>query len=191
MRFYRIFKRFYEQAAHKMCQDCEQFIKPKSKIIDIGCGSAIVANTFQTFFDKEIIGVDVIDRRLFPIAFSLIDGKKLPFASKSFDNALIAYTLHHSKDPIFLLKEAIRVCKDKIFLYEDLPEGFLSKAFCKIHGFSFDRLFGNKNKTTFKTEEEWKEVFKSLKLNLIFDKQVSYSFDPVKKKLFVLEILGD
>ena len=191
MRFYRVFKRFYEQAAHKMCRDCEQFIKQRSKIIDIGCGSAIIANTFQTFFDTEIIGVDVVDRRLFPIAFSLINGKKLPFASKSFDNALIAYTLHHSKDPIFLLKEVIRVCKGKIFIYEDLPEGLLSKVFCKIHGFSFDKLFGNKNKTTFKTEEEWQEVFNALKLNLIFDKQVSYSFEPVKKKLFVLEVLGD
>ena len=191
MRFYSVFQRFYEQAAHRMCKDCEQFIEQKAKILDIGCGSAIIANTFQNFFDTEIIGVDVVDRRLFPIAFSLINGKKLPFASKSFDNALIAYTLHHSKDPISLLKEVIRVCKGKIFLYEDLPEGLLSKVFCKIHGFSFDRLFGNKNKTAFKTEEEWKEVFKSLKLNLIFDKQVSYSFDPVKKKLFVLEILGD
>jgi len=191
MRFHRIFKGFYEKAAHKMCQDCEQFIKQESKILDIGCGSAIVANTFQNFFDTEIIGVDVVDRRLFPIALSLINGKKLPFPSKSFDNVLIAYTLHHSKDPIFLLKEAIRVCKGKIFIYEDLPEGLLSKVFCKIHGFSFDRLFGNKNKTTFKTEEEWQEVFNALKLKLIFDKQVSYDFDPVKKKLFVLEVMGD
>lgn len=190
MRFYRIFKKFYEQAAHKMCQDCKQFIKQESKILDIGCGSAIIANTFQTFFDTEVIGVDIVDRRLFPIAFSLINGRKLPFVSKSFDNALIAYTLHHSEDPIFLLKEVIRVCKGKIFIYEDLPEGFLSKIFCGVHGFSFDRLFGNKNKTTFKTEEEWQEVFKALKLNLIFDKHVSYNFEPVKKKLFVLEVMG-
>lgn len=191
MRFYRVFQKIYEQAAHKMCQDCEQFIEQESKILDIGCGSAIVANTFQNFFDTEIVGADVIDRRLFPIAFSLIDGKKLPFPSKSFDNILIAYTLHHSKDPIFLLKEAVRVCRGKIFIYEDLPEGLLSKVFCKIHSFSFDKLFGNKNKTAFKTEEEWQEVFKALKLNLIFDKQVSYGFEPVKKKLFILEVSGD
>ncbi len=78
----------------------------------------------------------------------------------------------------------------KIFVYEDLPEELLSKVFCKIHSFSFDKLFGNKNKTVFKTEDEWREVFKTLKLNLIFDNQVSYDFEPVKKKLFVLEVLG-
>jgi len=190
MRFYRVFKKIYEQAAYKMCHDCEQFIEKKSKILDIGCGSAIIANTFQVFFDTEVIGVDVIDRRIFPIAFSLVGGKKLPFPENSFDNVLIAYTLHHSQYPIALLKEVVRVSRGKIFIYEDLPEGILSKVFCKIHSFSFDKLFGNKNKTTFKTEDEWKEVFKTLKLNLIFDKQVSYDFEPVKKKLFVLGVLG-
>ena len=190
MRFYRIFKRFYEQAAYKMCHDCEQFIEKQSKILDIGCGSAIIANTFQDFFETEVVGVDIIDRRIFPIAFSLINGKKLPFPENSFDNVLIAYTLHHSQEPIELLKEAKRVCKGKIFIYEDLPESFLSKLFCGLHSFSFDKLFGNKNKTTFKIEDQWKEVFKELKLNLIFDKQVSYDFDPVIKKFFVLEVLG-
>ncbi len=190
MRFYRVFKRLYEQAAHKMCLDCEQFIEKQSKILDIGCGSAIIAHTFQDFFDTEVIGVDVIDRRIFPIAFSLIDGKKLPFPENSFDNVLIAYTLHHSKDPVGLLKEIVRVCKGKIFIYEDLIESFLSKLFCEFHSFSFDKFFGNKNKTIFKTEAEWQEIFKTLNLNLIFDKQVSYDFDPVKKKLFVLEVLG-
>ncbi|XOB42278.1 MAG: class I SAM-dependent methyltransferase [Candidatus Nealsonbacteria bacterium] len=190
MRFYRIFKKIYEQAARKMCGDCEPFIKKRSKILDIGCGSAIVANTFQNFFETEVIGVDVVDRRIFPVAFSLINGVKLCFPSKSFDNILIAYTLHHSKDPIGLLKEAVRVCKGRIFMYEDLPEGLLSRLFCGIHSFSFDKLFGNKNKTAFKTEEEWLEVFKALKLNLVFDKQVSYNFEPVKKKLFILEVLG-
>lgn len=190
MRFYRIFKKLYEQAAYKMCHDCEQFIEKQSKILDIGCGSAIITHTFQNFFETEVIGVDIIDRRIFPIAFSLINGKKLPFPENSFDNILIAYTLHHSKDPVGLLKETVRVCKGKIFIYEDLPASFLSKLFCELHSFSFDKLFGNKNKTTFKTEDEWKEVFRDLELNLIFDKQVSYNLDPVKKKLFVLEVLG-
>ncbi len=190
MNFYRVFKKIYEQVAHKMCLDCEQFIIKKSRILDIGCGSAIIANTFQNFFETEVIGVDVVDRRIFPIAFSLINGKKLPFPENSFDNILIAYTLHHSKDFVALLKEVIRVSRGKIFIYEDLPEGFLSKLACQIHSFSFDKLFGNKNKTVFKTEEEWLEIFKTLNLNLIFDKDVSYKFDPVKKKLFVLEVLG-
>jgi len=190
MKFYRIFQKLYQKSAHKMCLECEEFIKNKSKILDIGCGSAIVANTFQSFFDTEVIGVDVIDRRIFPIAFSLINGERISFPDNSFDNILIAYTLHHSQDPIALLKEAKRIAKHRIFIYEDLPEDFLSKFICYFHSFSFDKFFGNKDKTTFKTEDEWLEVFKSLDFKLIHDKYVSLSFEPVKKKLFVLEVLG-
>ena len=173
-----------------MCLECEEFIKNKSKILDIGCGSAIVSNTFQNFFDTEVIGVDVMDRRIFPIAFSLINGKKLNFPDNNFDNVLIAYTLHHSQDPVALLKEAKRVVRHRIFIYEDLPEDFLSKLVCYFHSFSFDKFFGNKDKTTFKTEDEWLEIFKGLDLKLVHDKYVSLSFEPVKKKLFVLEVLG-
>ena len=190
MKFYSIFQKLYQKSAHKMCLQCEQFIEKKSKILDIGCGSAIIANTFQNFFDTEVIGVDVVDRRIFPIAFSLINGRKLSFPDNSFDNALIAYTLHHSQDPVALLKEAKRVVKHRIFIYEDLPDDFLSKLVCYFHSFSFDKFFGNKDKTTFKKEEEWLEIFKSLDLKLVHDKYVSFSFEPVKKKLFVLEVMG-
>jgi len=191
MSFYRIFRKIYEQAAYRMCHDCEEFIDQKAKILDIGCGSAIIANTFQQFFDTEVIGVDVVDRRVHPIPFSRIDGHNLNFLDRTFDNVLIAFTLHHSQDPIALLKEAKRACKGKIFIYEDLPEGFLSRVFCNIHGFSFDNFFGNKSKTVFKTETEWKEVFRSLDLNLVFEKCISLKIDPVKKKLFVLEVAAE
>lgn len=188
--YYRFFSKIYEMAAKKMCQQCQRFIEKKSRILDLGCGPSIVAKTFQDFFKAEVIGVDVIDRRIFPIPFKLIDGKSLPFLENDFNTVLIAYVLHHSQDPIILLKEAKRVAKDKIIIYEDLPEGFLSRVFCKFHGISFDNIFRNKNKTFFKSGKEWKEIFNTLGLKLVFQEKVSSTFDPVKKKLFVLEKSG-
>ena len=184
--YYRVFFKVYERAAKKMCQDCQDFIKKKSKILDLGCGSAIIAKVFQNFFQAELIGVDVNDRRIFPIPFEIINGKSLPFPENSFDVVLIAYVLHHSQDPFLLLKEAKRVTRDKILIYEDLSEGFFSKLFCKFHGISFDSLFQNRHQTSFKSEKEWQELFENLGLKLIFQKKVSF-LNPVKKKLFVLE----
>ena len=168
-----------------MCQACRDFIKKDSKILDLGCGSGIVGKTFQEFFQADLFGVDIKDRRLNNIPFGLIDGKNLPFPEKSFDVVLINYVLHHSRDPIALLKEAKRVAKDKIIIFEDLFEGFLPKLICKIHGGSFNKFFGNPTKTSFKSEEEWKKIFKGLGLNIIFKKRIN-NF-PVKKELFILE----
>ncbi|XOA43173.1 MAG: class I SAM-dependent methyltransferase [Candidatus Nealsonbacteria bacterium] len=184
--WYLIFSKIYEKAGQRMCKECKDFIKSGSKILDLGCGPAIITKVFQNFFQAEIVGVDILDRRIFPIPFKIINGKSLPFSGNNFDAVLIAYVLHHSQDPIVLLKEAKRVTKDKIFIYEDLPEGIISSFFCKLHGFSFDKLFHNRDKTTFKREKEWGNIFKNLKLKVIFQKEVSSRLTPIRKKLFVL-----
>ncbi len=184
--WYQTFSIFYEKAAERMCQECKEFIKKGSRILDLGCGSGIVGNTFQNFFKAEVMGVDITDRRVLPIPFKTIDGKSLPFQDNNFDAVLISYVLHHSQDPMLLLKEAKRVTRDKILVYEDLPDGIFSRLFCALHGFLFDKLFQNKNRTSFKTEEEWKKVFADLDLKMVFQKKVSF-LNPVRKKLFVLQ----
>jgi hypothetical protein len=99
--------------------------------------------------------------------------------------------LHHAADPIFLLKEAKRVTRDKIIIFEDLPEGFFSKILCKFHGITFNLFLQHKNqKNHFKTSEEWQEIFNKFGLKIIFKKKFfskSSWFYPVKKVLFVLE----
>jgi len=199
--YYRLFKSFYGMAAKRMCQDCENFIQKDSKILDLGCGSGIVGKAFQDFFKAKIIGVDIRDFRVENIPFQIFDGKKLPFSDNSFDIILINYVLHHSGNPVALLKEAKRMTKGKIIVFEDLSEGFLSKLICKIHGITFDRFFGNPTKTSFNTElpkeakvkmrtkfsfaseKGWEKIFKELELNIIFKKRVN-NF-PVKKELFI------
>jgi len=200
--YYRLFKSFYGMAAKRMCRDCENFIKKDSKILDLGCGSAIAGKEFKEFFRANIIGIDIKDRRVEKIPFQIFDGKTLPFPENSFDVVLINYVLHHSRDPIALLREAKRVTRDKIIIFEDLTEGCLSKLFCWLHGISFDKLFGNPTKTSFNTElpkeakvkmrtkfsfaseKGWKKIFNNIGLKLIFQKRIN-NF-PVKKELFVL-----
>jgi ubiquinone/menaquinone biosynthesis C-methylase UbiE len=182
--YYRIFFQIYRGAAQKMCRDCQNFIEKGEKILDLGCGSGIVAKTLQDFFQAEVIGVDIKDRRIVNIPFKIIDGKTLPFPENSFDIIFISYVLHHSLDPLALIKEAKRVSNKKIIIYEDLPEGFLSKLICRLHNFLFDRFFQHqKTPFSFKSEEEWEKIFKEIGLKLIFKKKVN-NF-PVKKELFV------
>ena len=170
-----------------MCKDCEDFIEKGSKILDLGCGSGIVAKNFRDFFKAEIIGVDIKDNRVLDIPFKIIDGKNLPFNDHFFDIVLISYVLHHSRDPERLLKEAKRVSK-KLIIYEDLPEGILSKLRCRLHQITF--FGGERKKFHFKTKDEWKKIFKKLGLKIIEKKRVFSPFDwidPVKRFLFVLE----
>lgn len=181
MNYYQVFKIFYQEAARKMCGECKDFVKENSKILDLGCGSAIVANEFQKFFKGEVLGIDIKDSRIFPIPFRTFNGADIPFDEDSFDIVLISYVLHHSKDPESLLKEAKRVGK-MIIIFEDLPEGIFGKTYCFLHWLTWNLFFGKSPKFNFHTEKEWEEIFKNLELKIISKKNFL-----MKRKIFVLE----
>jgi len=188
MDYYQFFSKIYQVAAKKMCRDCQQVINKKSKILDLGCGSGIIGKEFKDYFQADLIGVDIKDQRIVNIPFQLFDGLHLPFLENSFDSVLISFVLHHAQDPIGLLKEAKRVTRNKIIVYEDLPGKGLGNIICKIHAISFSRFFQkNKEGGIFFTAQELKKIFDDLKLKLILEKGVSFPLNPVKKKLFVLE----
>lgn len=188
MRYYRIFKPVYQAMSKKMRRHCQGFIKEGSKILDLGCGSGITTREFENFFKADITGIDIKEQRIENVPFRLFDGEKIPFPNNFFDAVLIAFVLHHSADPISLLKEAKRVAKEKIIIYEDLAEGFLSRLVCKLHGASYNYFFQkNGERTNFKKDGEWKEIFQNLRLNPLFEKRTSSIINPVKKKLFILE----
>lgn len=185
MNYYWIFSKIYKIAAKKMCRECTDFIEKNSEILDLGCGSGVVGEEFQNFFNAKVFGIDIQDRRIKKIPFQIFDGFNIPFPDNFFDIVLISYVLHHAKNPILLLKEANRVAKKKIIIYEDLPEGFFSKIYCFLHGVFFDKIFGNPNQTVFKTEREWKRILNDIGLKLIFKKRIS-NF-PIKKQLFIVD----
>jgi ubiquinone/menaquinone biosynthesis C-methylase UbiE len=185
--FYKFFSKLYEFSAKRMCRECFYFIKKGDYILDLGCGSGIVASEFKKFFGTKIEGVDIVDKRVIQMPFTLYDGKNIPLSDNSFDVVLINFVLHHCEDPIKVLSEAKRVAKGKIIIYEDLPENVYLKFICDLHGKSFAWLFRNdKESCNFKKDAEWKEAFRKMGLKLIFEKNI-LPWSGRKSKMFVLE----
>jgi ubiquinone/menaquinone biosynthesis C-methylase UbiE len=192
MIYYKFVAPFKKRTAKKMAEDCSGFIKPKSKFLDLGCGSGIVSLEFKKKFDLDLIGIDIVDNLAVDMELKLIDGKTLPFDDGSFDAVLISYVLHHADEPVRLLKEAKRVVKagGKVIVFEDLYKGILAKIICKIHGSTYGFLFehhGGKERINFKNQKQWEEIFRMLGFKLVYGLRVSSKLHPVEKRMFVLE----
>jgi len=187
MIFYSLFRGFYKRAAKKMVNDCQNYISPNSKILDFGCGSAIVGKEFAKSFNSEIVGVDIIDNRVENIPFELYNGGGIPFYNdNTFDVALVSYVLHHTENPIGLFKEVARVGKDTVIVYETPCDGMFYNFMCRIHGVSFAKYFQkNSIEGKFFTTKEWENIFKENGFKIVKEKVVN-SF-PLKNVLFILK----
>jgi ubiquinone/menaquinone biosynthesis C-methylase UbiE len=146
----------------KQVQLLRPYIKPKTHLLDFGCGDLSLANALkQAVPGLTATGIDVVDSgaRYPGISFRTYNGKTLPYKEKTFDITTVYHVLHHCDDPEAALGEVMRVTKKIILLVEPVYRNSLDIFFMKI----LDRL-GNgwRNVTiampfTFQKEGTWKK----------------------------------
>jgi len=141
------------------------YLKKEDKILDLGCGNCNVS--------KDLIGngydvtpIDIKNKSFFnDIAPVIYDGKKLPYNNNYFDIVLVTTVLHHTKDPVSVLVEAMRVSK-RLIVMEDLYESRVQKylTFIMDSLVNFE-IFGHPHGN--KTQKEWNDIFKNLGLKIL------------------------
>ena len=141
----------------------EKWFKRNGKVLDVGCGTGIVANLLKEDLGLKITGCDVKNYLVYDIPFVKIKGDKLPFRKRSFDVVLFNDVLHHIDKPKQeqVLNEALRVGKD-VFIFEYEP-GVGGKILdIVLNRFHYDNL---PVPLTFRYAHEWKQLFKKLSAN--------------------------
>ena len=65
--------------------------------------------------------MDVKNKSLFPeIQPTVYDGNSLPISDSKFNTVLLLTVLHHTNKPEIVLKEAVRVSKERLIVMEDI-----------------------------------------------------------------------
>lgn len=149
----------------EILREITPYLKRGDRILDIGSGGCTVAKSLKDN-GYEITPLDVIDKSVHQDFRPLIyDGKNIPFPDNSFDVALLITVLHHTKKPVEVLREAVRVAP-RIIVTEDLYKGFFQKYLT----FAMDSLsnwefFGHPH--TNMMQGQWEEVFRGLGLKIL------------------------
>ena len=137
--------------------------KPNS-ILDIGCGNGLISHRLLEL-QYNCIPLDVTNLSIIPnLKVQLYDGQQLPYEDKSMDIALLLTVLHHTKDPVKVLKETARIAQ-KIIIIEDIYHNRLQQYLT----YGMDTLvnLGHSSMTyQNKSDSEWKKVFEQLNLTL-------------------------
>jgi ubiquinone/menaquinone biosynthesis C-methylase UbiE len=97
-------------------------VSDQDVVLDVACGSGIVARTFATVANR-VIGIDLTPAMLEQaqslaqqsgltnISWRQGDIEKLPFPDDSFSIVLSRYAFHHFPHPDKVLSEMVRVCR--------------------------------------------------------------------------------
>ncbi|MGD1044797.1 MAG: class I SAM-dependent methyltransferase [Bacteroidota bacterium] len=135
------------------------WIHKTDKVLDIGCGNAVVAEELRNYFGCPIVGTDIIDYRERNIDFKMMNYEnKLPFGNNEFDISLFVDSLHHCNYQSELLQEASRVSK-KILIFEAKPT-----LLAKILDWGLNQIHNKDMNIPFsmKTLDKWCDYFKEL-----------------------------
>jgi len=136
-------------------------------VLDIGCGEGtLAASLMERRPDVKISGVDVLVRPHSRIPVRAFDGTHLPFGDKTFDVALLVDVLHHTDDPVVMLREADRVARRHVVLKDHALRGLAARPTLIAMDWVGNAHAGVRLPYNYWTPEQWTDAFDVLGLTV-------------------------
>lgn len=172
-------------------KDFGSFLETNESVLDIGAGGGWVGELIAEKKNAKVTLLDVEDFNRSSLPITLYDGEHIPFPDNSFDTSLLLFVLHHCKNPLAVLKEAIRVTKKRIIIHEDTFASSFEWALACTNDFISNSPFFITNPFkmnmpyNYREVENWEKAFESLGLKVRFKKITKHLI--TKHVLFILD----
>jgi len=142
-----------------------ELIPDESTVLDVGAGdgglaAAIIARKPTLQFK----GIDTLVRKDTHIPVEAFDGRTIPSQDNTTDYVLFSDVLHHTEDPMILLREAVRVAHRGVMIKDHLVRGLLAQPTLRFMDEVGNRRFGVKLPHNYWRPEQWDAAFTELQL---------------------------
>ena len=129
-------------------------------LLDVGCGDGTIADLIsQKVSGLAVTGVEYAPRSSCVIPCTGFDGAHLPFPDKSFDGCMFVDVLHHSRDPLSILRDASRVCRDFILIKDHVAENALDHFTLRLMDWVGNRPHGVVLPYAYLSERQWETLY--------------------------------
>jgi SAM-dependent methyltransferase len=120
-------RRVFGRRVETLCDHLSELLPQGAQILDVGCGNGLLAHRLQQRRpDVTIRGIDVLVQESSYIPVERFDGSVIPYGDATFDVVMFVDVLHHTDDPMRILREAVRVTRRTIVIKDHPLNGFLA-----------------------------------------------------------------
>jgi SAM-dependent methyltransferase len=116
--------------------------------------------------DVEFTGIDLLLRSETQIPITQFDGTHVPLPDKSFDFAMFVDVLHHTEDPMVLLREATRVARKGLLIKDHILDGCLAGPRLRFMDTVGNARFGVALPYNYWRHNQWTAAFSDLDLSV-------------------------
>jgi SAM-dependent methyltransferase len=139
-----------------------------ASVLDVGCGDGRLAGQISKIrCDMDISGIDVLCRPETQIPVREFDGATIPYPDKSFEAVLFVDVLHHTVDPMILLREARRVARTAIVIKDHSLCGLLALPTLRFMDEVGNRRHGVALPYNYWTPKQWQRAVQELGLSAV------------------------
>jgi ubiquinone/menaquinone biosynthesis C-methylase UbiE len=157
----------YGRRLSRLCIQIAEILPTGSDVLDVGCGDGGLAWLIkQSRPDVKISGIDVLIRNETKIKVTPFDGNVIPHSDNSFDYVLFSDVLHHTNDPLILLREASRVARKGVILKDHLCDGFLARPTLRFMDHVGNSRHGVALPYNYWPKQRWLDAFNKLGLSI-------------------------
>lgn len=133
------------------------------RLLDVGSGDGLMAQRIgQLRPDVEVRGIDVLVRAETHIPIEPFDGHSIPFEDDAFGAVMFVDVLHHTEEPMELLREAVRVSGQAVLIKDHLREGVLAGPTLRLMDWVGNARHGVALPNTYWRVARWTEAFSEL-----------------------------
>ena len=158
----------YQRRVNRLSELLCRLVPPNCSLLDVGCGDGKLAwSLMQKRPDLQIDGVDVLLRNRSWLPVKAFDGQTIPCEPSSFDGIMLIDVLHHTKDPLALLREALRVSRRWLIVKDHVLKGLGADWRLRMMDYVGNSPHGVALPYNHLFAKEWDELRRALDLNVI------------------------
>ncbi|AGA28141.1 class I SAM-dependent methyltransferase [Singulisphaera acidiphila] len=150
---------------HVLADHLAELLPSDASVLDVGCGDGLLASLIQQQRPGiTLTGIDVLEREKTHIPVRPFDGQRIPLPDDSVDVVMFVDVLHHTEDPMILLREAVRVARRGVLIKDHTRDGLLAGPRLRFMDYVGNAHHGVVLPYNYWPGDRWRSAFQELEL---------------------------